>query len=261
MEGPGPFTVFAPVNSAFLGLGDLLGWALNPYNVKSLDNILTYHVVAGNVSSSQLYNNEVVPTVDAGYNLTVHISGSSVTINNAQVLKANVEASNGVVHIIGGVLVPGNAGVPTSNVVQLAQSVSQLSTLVTAVVTANATQLLSTASPITVFAPTNTAFNNLPAGELQYLLQHPTELFEVLAYHVLGAVREYSTEIPAGTSLQRTLNGQDLTIVNSNGVTINGNAHVVAANNDATNGVVHIIDTVLIPKAVQARMKKALRAH
>jgi transforming growth factor-beta-induced protein len=259
VEGSGPFTVFAPVNSAFLGLGPLLGWALNPYNVKSLDNILTYHVVSGNYQASSLSNGQQLATLD-GQNVTVSIAGSSVKINNAPVLTANVEATNGVIHIIGGVLVPTNSGVPTQNVVQLAQSVPTLSTLVTAVVTANATQLLSTAAPITVFAPTNTAFNNLPAGELQYLLQHPQELFDVLAYHVLGAVREYSTEIPAGQSIQRTLNGQDLAINNANGaVTINKVATVVSANNDAVNGVVHVIDTVLIPAGVAKRMQKALR--
>jgi len=104
LEGPGPFTVFAPNDAAFAALPNgVLAYLLS--HVTDLDTVLTYHVVAGNVTSNMLTNGEQVPTVE-GANVTVHISGSSVYINQAQVIAANVFASNGVVHLIDSVLLP-----------------------------------------------------------------------------------------------------------------------------------------------------------
>lgn len=251
LSGAGPFTVFAPTNEAFTALGPLLGWALNPHNKQDLDNILTYHVVSGKVLSTDLKDGEVVPTLDGLNNLTVHISSSgAVTINSSPVLKANVLATNGVVHVIGSsVLVPANSGAPIDNVVQLAVGDADLSTLVKCVVAANVTGPLSTLAPITVFAPTNEAFAKLPTSILNQLLSNPKELEAVLLYHVVGNARIYSDEIPPFV-VERTLNGESIVIrSDSRGVVVNDVAKVVQANVDGVNGVVHLIDTVLIPPA------------
>ena len=96
LEGPGPFTVFAPVNAAFGALGrNILDYVLNPTKIKTLDAVLTYHVAAGKVLSSQLTDGEVIPTLDTPQTVTVHIAGGAVSINNAAVLTADVLASNG----------------------------------------------------------------------------------------------------------------------------------------------------------------------
>jgi hypothetical protein len=137
-----------------------------------------------------------------------------------------------------------------------------VSTLVTALKTGNLVRALSyPEGPFTVFAPTNQAFSNLPAGVLAYLLAHPQELDAVLAYHVVdargdrGRGRLYADEIHNFQEVF-TLNGQSLVFVLAGGkVLVNGNATVVQANVDTSNGVVHVIDTVLIPnqRALEAR--------
>jgi len=252
LEGPGPFTVFAPVNEAFDALGrNILDYVLNTHNVKTLDEVLTYHVVAGKVPAAALKDGQVIPTLDKPETVTAHINGAEVTINNARVLKADVEASNGIVHIVDHVLVPSNFALPKDDILTTALATSELSTLVTAVKAANITEALAMPNgPYTVFAPTNAAFAKIPANELNYLLSHPDALRNVLFYHLTG-FRVYSEEIKNFGRVP-TLNRQELIFfVNSSGVLINGESKVIAANVDCTNGVVHLIDTVLIPHAVK----------
>jgi transforming growth factor-beta-induced protein len=170
---PGPFTVFAPLNTGFAALGpNILDYILNVDNKGLLDNVLTYHVVAGTVFSSQLYNGEKVATLDNNLTVGVTINNNEVLLNsNAQVIQADIVASNGVIHIISNVLVPSNFALPAKDIVQTAASTSALSTLVTAVKAASLVTALSMPSgPYTVFAPTNDAFAKIPATELQYLL-------------------------------------------------------------------------------------------
>jgi uncharacterized surface protein with fasciclin (FAS1) repeats len=105
LSGVGPYTVFAPTNEAFNKLPKAtLANLLKPENKAQLQRVLTYHVVAGNVTSKMLKAGKV-PTV-AGADITVKISGKNVTINNAKVIKADVKASNGVIHAIDTVLLP-----------------------------------------------------------------------------------------------------------------------------------------------------------
>jgi len=263
LSGPGPFTVFAPIDPAFFELGDnILDYVFNPDNVKALDTVLTYHVVSGAVTSSQLHDGQVIGTLDAGNSVTAHVQGNNVEINNARVLRANIMCTNGVIHIVDHVLVPGNFNYPKNDIPATAESVAALSTLVTALKTGNLVRQLSyPEGPFTVFAPTNQAFTNLPAGVLAYLLAHPQELDAVLAYHVVdargdrGRGRLYADEIHNFQEVF-TLNGQSLVFVLAGGkVLVNGNATVVQANVDTSNGVVHVIDTVLIPnqRALEAR--------
>lgn len=255
LEGPGPFTVFAPIDQAFFALGDnILDYVLNPDNQKDLDNVLTYHVVSGKVSSNQITDGEVIPTLDNKLTVTAHIAGGQVSINNAHVIKANIEASNGIIHIVDAVLVPSNFAYPKNDIVQTAVGVAELSTLVTAVQTAGLVKALSyPQGPYTVFAPTNAAFNKLPPGTLNYLLQHPTELATIIEYHAVdargdyGRGRIYADEIK-NFETAFTLMGQPLIFVIDGGsVLINGNATVVTPNVDTSNGVVHLIDSVLLP--------------
>merc|ERR1712085_121937 len=185
LSSPGPFTVFAPTNDAFAALpAGTLDSLLKPENKATLVDILTYHVVGAVALSTDLSDGQVIDTVE-GKSVTVHI-GDGVKINDANVVMADVMATNGVVHVIDGVLLPPANG-PTMNIVELAQSVDTLSTLVAAVVAGDLVTTLSSPGPFTVFAPTNDAFAALPAGTLD----------DILTYHVVGAVA-LSTDLSDG---------------------------------------------------------------
>ncbi|XOV94446.1 MAG: fasciclin domain-containing protein [Bacteroidota bacterium] len=241
LQGDGPFTVFAPTNDAFNNLPDgVLDYLLD--NPTVLAGVLQYHVVSGKVLSTDLTTGTVA-TLNGDIEVNV---GSGVTINGtANVVTADVEATNGVVHIINEVLIPEGFELPvTDDIVELAQATSNLSTLVAAVTAADLVTTLQGDGPFTVFAPTNEAFSNLPDGVLDYLLDNPAELAEILQYHVVSG-KVLSTDLSTGTVA--TLNG-DIDVDVSSGVVINGSATVVNADIEATNGVVHIIDEVLIPE-------------
>ena len=106
LSGAGPFTVFAPTNEAFAALPKkLLDYLLDPKNIKELDDVLTYHVASGSVHAKDLKNDEQIKTVE-GKNVEARISHEHVFINNAEVTKADIDASNGVIHIINHVLIP-----------------------------------------------------------------------------------------------------------------------------------------------------------
>merc|ERR1712032_121052 len=160
---------------------------------------------------------------------------------------------NGVVHIIDTVLIPTTvttgAPKPSKNIVQLAQSTPVLSTLVTALKAGDLVSALQAKGPFTVFAPTNAAFAKVPKTELARLLEpkNVKDLVDILTYHVVSGAAVYSKDLKP-TQNVKTLQGQSLSIkASSTGVTINGIAKATIADVGATNGVVHIIDTVLIP--------------
>jgi uncharacterized surface protein with fasciclin (FAS1) repeats len=155
-----------------------------------------------------------------------------------------------------------NAAAPTMNIVQLAQATPDLSTLVTAVVAGNLTGPLSGPGPFTVFAPTNEAFAKVPADVLKKLLEPKNikELDAVLEYHVLAGAAVHAKDLKPEQKV-KTLEGDSLFIeASSKGVEINHIAHVTIADVDATNGVVHIIDAVLLPKHIREDMKYPLLA-
>merc|ERR1712039_315637 len=169
-------------------------------------------------------------------------------INDANVVTPDVLATNGVVHVVDGVLLPPSklSAEPTKNIVELAQSVDDLSTLVTAVVAGDLVDTLSSPGPFTVFAPTNDAFGALPAGTLETLLkpENKGQLVDILTYHVVAA-KALSTDLSDGQSIT-TVEGKAVTVHIGDGVKIN-DANVVTPDVLATNGVVHVVDGVLLP--------------
>jgi len=268
LEGPGPFTVFAPTNEAFAALpAGVLDHLLQPENIKELQDVLEYHVVAGaRVYAAMLKNREQIKMLN-GQETMAFLAHGEVYINYAKVITANVNGSNGVVHIVDHVLVPREVmsrimtskaevnAAPTQNIVQLAQSTPDLSTLVTAVVAGGLASTLSGPGPFTVFAPTNEAFAALPAGVLQHLLQpeNKGELDEILLYHVIAGVAAKSSDLKDREEI-KTAEGASVTVyLPINSVYIDY-AEVTAANILATNGVVHIIDSVLVPPAAAKRL-------
>merc|ERR1712156_165505 len=166
------------------------------------------------------------------------------------VVGADNMASNGVAHIIDGVLIP-PAGlmVDEPNIVELAQSVDDLSTLVAAVVAGDLVETLSSPGPFTVFAPTNEAFAALPAGTLDTLLkpENKGQSVDILTYHALPA-KVLSTDLKP-KQVVKTVEGKDLLVTIYKGNVYANKAKVVGADNMASNGVAHIIDGVLLPKS------------
>merc|ERR1711907_927988 len=226
---------------------------------KELVDILTYHVLPEKVLSTQLKPEQSVTTVE-GKTLLVFREGGRVFLresNDARpksVIKADNLASNGVVHIIDGVLLPPT---PKPNIVKLAESVKDLSTLVAAVVAGDLADTLSSPGPFTVFAPTNEAFAALPAGVLAKLMkpENKKELVEILTYHVLP--EEVLSKQLKPFQAVKTVEGKLLHVQEWGGKVRVGSSleskdikNVIKADNLASNGVVHIIDGVLIPPAV-----------
>ncbi|ELR72009.1 hypothetical protein C900_02004 [Fulvivirga imtechensis AK7] len=254
LSGDGPFTVFAPTNNAFAGLLDAIGQDdISNVPEDVVKRILQYHVVAGAaLASTDLSDGQTASTVLSNNDqITVGISGSTVTVNNATVTTADVEASNGIVHIIDAVLVPGLEESILNTIVEPAYFSNDFSILTAAVVEADLLSvLIDPAANYTLFAPNDDAFEAAGVTALEGL-----DLAGILQYHVLGS-EVFASDLPSTTggfaTAVTTLNGDFYLTNNSNGVFINGNSQVQVATNsggalDYNNGVVHVISRTLIP--------------
>lgn len=238
LQADGPFTVFAPRNAAFDAVGSSTVQALLASgNEAALTDLLTYHVVPGRYTAADLAGGAMLTTL-AGGTLTVE-GGSSVTVDGATVVTADLEASNGVVHIIDGVLLEG------LDIVQRASVTADVSTLVTAVGAADLADVLSGTGPFTVFAPINDAFAGIPSEQLDRLLDSDNQalLQKVLTYHVIpGEVR--AADLVDGATVT-TVEGTALTIDLDGGPMVNG-ANIIATDIETENGVIHLIDAVML---------------
>ena len=244
LSGEGPFTVFAPTDDAFAALPDGVLDELLENPTGELADILLYHVLGAEVFSSDLSDGQTATTL-LGEDIEITIDGDNVFINDAQVIMADIEADNGVVHVIDAVLLPPE---PTT-VVDIIVNSEVHETLETAVTEAGLVETLSGEGPFTVFAPTDDAFAALPDGILDALLADPAgDLTEVLLYHVLGA-EVFSTDLSDG-QMAMTLQGENITVtIDGSNVFIN-DAQVIMADIEADNGVVHVIDAVLVPSTI-----------
>ncbi|MCE4563768.1 fasciclin domain-containing protein [Maribellus sp. CM-23] len=237
-------TVFAPTDAAFSTLlGDLGLSSLDDIDNATLASILTYHVVSGMAYANTL-STGVLPSLNNNspdqkpLSLMVNI-GNDVMINNAKVAAADVMASNGIIHVIDKVLLP-------PSVVDLATYSGNFSSLVSAVVKADLVEALSGDGPFTVFAPTNDAFAELFAvlGITGLDEVAMNDLTSILTYHVVGD-NVLSTELSAG--MVEALSGESFDVTTDGGVILNGNIKVTATDIQGTNGVIHVIDAVLVP--------------
>ncbi|NBC65622.1 MAG: hypothetical protein GVY07_08235 [Bacteroidetes bacterium] len=235
LQAEGPFTVFAPSDQAFANLPDGL---LASLSAEDLQEILLYHVIGADIKSGDLEETQA-PEALSGEALYV-TAGDGVMVNmSSNVTSADIDASNGTIHAIDAVLLPNRF----LNVVEIAQKSYELTTLVNLVVDAELTETLTGDGPFTIFAPVNSAFDDI-SDTLEGLT--PEEVTDVLTYHVI-ADRITSGDIPEGTTDLATVNGENVTVVNDGGnVTVNG-ANVITVDLEGTNGVIHLIDTVLLP--------------
>jgi len=240
LQGTGPFTVFAPNNAAFDNLPD---GTLENLSTEQLAEILTFHVVEGEITSSDLSASQTVETVQ-GEEILVTVDGGTVTVNgNAVVGTPDVQASNGVIHIVDNVLLPQAFREP--NIVDRAEELGNFTTLVGALEQTGLKSTVQYLGPFTVFAPTDAAFNNLPSGLLGSLSDE--ELAEILQYHVLNGT-VLSTDLSAEQAVP-SLTQEELFITANGGVTVNGSSSVGTADVEVTNGVIHAVDQVLLPDA------------
>ena len=249
LSGEGPFTVFAPTNDAFVKLlGELGITAEQLLNHPLLGEVLLYHVVSGKVMSSDLSNGLKASTL-LGEEIIVDLT-SGVKINSSSVTTADVEATNGVIHIIDTVLVPSNFKLDAtslpSTVVDIALSSNDFSMLVSLLQKADLVGALQGEGPFTVFAPTNAAFEKLLSalGISASDLMNQPDLAKVLLYHVVSG-KVMSGDLSDGLNAP-TLNGESLAFDLKSGVKVNS-SNVVIADLESENGVVHVIDTVLVP--------------
>ena len=259
LSGEGPFTVFAPTDDAFAAALDALGLTAEELLASDdLAAILTYHVVAGEVDAATAISldGQSAETVN-GASIDISVVDGNVMINNATVIGADVAASNGIIHIIDTVLLPPTDDATTEDamaddpgtIVDVAVGAGSFTTLVAAVAEAGLVDTLSGEGPFTVFAPTDDAF----AAALDALgltaeeLLASDDLAAILTYHVVAGEVDAATAISLDGQSAETVNGAsiDISVVDGN-VMIN-NATVIGADVAASNGIIHIIDTVLLP--------------
>jgi transforming growth factor-beta-induced protein len=239
LSGAGPFTVFAPTDAAFGELPDgTVAALLETANEDVLTELLLGHVVSGSYRAADLSDGQVL-TALSGDELRVSIEGGAVRVGGALVAAADVSATNGVVHVMAGVLAGG------LDLVERARVTPQLSTLVTAVVEAELAETLGGAGPFTVFAPVNSAFASLDPESLGRLLAEGNShlLQKVLTYHVVPG-RVLAGDLMDDTDVA-TVEGSTLRIDLDGGATVNG-VDIVATDIEVENGVVHLIDEVLL---------------
>jgi len=243
LSGDGPFTVFAPTDAAFALLPEGLVATLLEDPTGQLTTILTHHVSGGTALSTDLSDGMMVTTL-AETELEVTIDSTGVYIGGAMVVTADLTAENGVVHVIDAVLVPVE---DTTTVVDIIVNSPDHTTLAAAVGAAGLVETLSGDGPFTVFAPTDAAFALLPEGLVATLLEDPTgQLTTILTHHVYAG-SALSTDLDDGMMVPTIAGGELEVTIDSTGVYID-NAMVTVANIETSNGVVHVIDAVLIPE-------------
>jgi transforming growth factor-beta-induced protein len=248
LKGEGPFTVFAPTDDAFAKLPEGTVEALLA-DIPQLTDILLYHVVSGKVMAADVVglDGQSVATVQ-GQEVAIKVDMGNVYLNeNVQVIITDVEASNGVIHVIDTVLLPPAELV---DIVDTAVADGRFTTLAAALGAADLVETLKGEGPFTVFAPTDDAFAKLPEGTVEALLADIPQLTDILLYHVISGKVMAADVVGLDGQSVATVQGQEVAIkVDMGNVYLNENVQVIITDVEASNGVIHVIDTVLLPPA------------
>jgi len=257
LKGKGPFTVFAPTDAAFAKLPQgTVESLLKPESKGALGNILKYHVVAGNVKSGQVVKISSATTLN-GQRVDIAAKNGVVTIDGARVVTTDIECSNGVIHVIDSVILPSSKNIPAT-----ADEAGQFRILLAAAKAAKLVGALSGDKPLTVFAPTDDAFARLPNGTVESLLkpENLDQLKQILLYHVVEG-RVYSDQALT-LHETKTLGGKLIRISSRKGGAFINESKLTALDVEASNGVIHVIDRVLMPpktkEVSQADTQKAI---
>ena len=244
LQADGPFTVFAPTDAAFAAAGIDLSAFVTDEEIATLADILTYHVVAGQVLSTDLTDGMTATALN-GDTLDFTVSADGVTVSGAMVTLADVPSSNGVIHVIDAVLMP---PADLVDIPSTAISTGIHTSLVAALTAANLVSALQADGPFTVFAPTDAAFTAAGIDLDSFVTDEEiATLVDILTYHVVAG-QVLSTDLTDGMTAT-ALNGDTLDFtVSTDAVTVSG-ATVTSADVMTTNGVIHVIDAVLMPPA------------
>ncbi|WP_116105980.1 fasciclin domain-containing protein [Lewinella sp. IMCC34191] len=246
LSGAGPFTVFAPTDAAFEMLSeDDLSYLTNEDNVDSLVSVLQYHVIADSLPSDSLRDGMMYPTLNEGDSLYVRndtTPNGALFVNGVLITQTEITASNGVVYIIDAVLMQ-----PVATVVDVIMDTDTLSTLEAAVVAAGLDDDLMGEGLFTVFAPSNLALANISPDSLNTLTTSG-DLETILEYHVVPG-RYTSADLMDGMMLM-TLGGEMLEVTISGDSVLVDSSLIIMADMIADNGVVHVIDSILLPMAI-----------
>jgi uncharacterized surface protein with fasciclin (FAS1) repeats len=239
LKADGPLTVFAPTDDAFAALPEGTVDALLA-DIPALTNILLYHVVDGKVMASDVVELSQALTLQGQF-VDIQVMDGKVMIDNAQVIITDIETSNGVIHVVDAVILP-----ETRDIVDIAVEDGRFTTLVAAVQAAGLVDALKGEGPLTVFAPTDDAFAALPEGTVEALLADIPALTNILLYHV--AEGKVMAADVVELSSASTLLGQDLSISLMDGKVMLNESQVIITDLETSNGVIHVIDAVLLPQ-------------
>ena len=260
LSGEGTFTVFAPTDEAFAALPDgMLEDLLADPN--ALKQILLYHVVSDVVMAETVVTLDNAETLE-GSTVAIEVVDGNVFLNDSQVTSTDIEASNGVVHVIDKVLVPEIEEAVSNDVVEDVKSIAEVAvaggfnTLVAALSAADLVETLSGDGAFTVFAPTDAAFAALPEGMLEGLLADTEALTQILLYHVVGDVVKAETVVTLDEA--ETLAGDKVSIEVVDGNVFVNDSKVTSTDIEASNGVIHVIDKVLVPGMDETGSNKEL---
>jgi transforming growth factor-beta-induced protein len=241
LKSAGPFTVFAPTDEAFAKLPEgTVETLLKPENKDKLTAILLFHVVPGELDAEHVLGQKTLTTVN-GQRADISKKWGDAMIDGAKIVKTDIGASNGVIHVIDTVILPETKSIP-----EVAEAAGSFGTLLAAVKAAGLDKTLMGEGPFTVFAPTDEAFAAL-GSTVQDLLkpENKDKLVSILTYHVVPG-RVYADEV-VKLKDAKTVNGQSVKIKAYDGKVKIGDASVVNTDIEASNGVIHVIDRVLLP--------------
>jgi len=256
LSGPGPFTVFAPTDEAFAKLDKAtLAGLLKPENKDKLAAILKYHVVPGRLLAADVTQMPAFASLE-GQRIDIVASDKGVMADGAKIVATDIAASNGVIHAIDTVIMPSG-----DTVVATADKAGSFKTLLAACKATGLDAVLGGAGPFTVFAPTDAAFAKLPKGTLDNLLkpENKDTLTAILKYHVVSG-RVFSPDaVKAGSAA--TVQGDTIRIATDGSSVKINEATVLSADLDASNGVIHVIDRVILPGEIAKKMTSATPAR
>lgn len=239
LSGDGPFTFFAPTEEAF---ADLPEETLDTLTNEQLSQIMAYHIIQGSIPSEDLEDQQNPQSIEGG-ELYIEADGEIVVNDNATVVEADIEATNGIIHAIDRIVFPDNY----LDVTGIVAKRYELEELEEAIEDADLVETLQedTGDGYTVFAPANDAI------EAADLPNDREDLENILTYHVIPS-RILSNDLEESQTVT-TVNGEEVTIEVDNGdITINGSAMITITDLEGTNGVVHIINEVLTPPGQQS---------
>jgi|688.fasta_scaffold07730_15 uncharacterized surface protein with fasciclin (FAS1) repeats len=253
LKGPGPFTVFAPTDEAFSKLpANTVADLLKPENRQKLADILTYHVIPGKVQAKEVIKQRGAIAVN-GQRVDIRFDEEGLKVDGAKVLTTDILCDNGVIHVIDTVILPGKATIP-----EIAKDSGTFEILLAAAKAAGLADVLGSTGPFTVFAPTDEAFEKLPKGTVEMLLkpENKSKLVDILKYHVIPG-RVYSERVLESKAL-KTLQGSPASVSLKDGSPRIEQAKILKTDIDATNGVIHVIDSVIVPPPANTNTQRKL---